>query len=101
MHAECLRHILRARWSTKRINFAFLNCPSCQADIGGIEHVRVLNNDLNALKIFRKNVIKEALKQCEYDDKETSSAKSYSSQHSSCKTMTQEQVSALEKTMFY
>ena len=30
LHAECLRGILNARWSTARITFGFMGCPLCK-----------------------------------------------------------------------
>ena len=32
-HVACISKILRQRWLSPRINFAFMNCPSCKVRI--------------------------------------------------------------------
>ena len=32
-HTGCLMQLLRHKWSTLRITFAFMSCPSCKQDI--------------------------------------------------------------------
>ena len=35
-HVVCIQNLLRNRWSTMRITFNFLKCPSCTHEIDGI-----------------------------------------------------------------
>ena len=32
-HTECIRNLLKHRWTTTRITFAFLDCPACKREI--------------------------------------------------------------------
>ena len=66
-HADCLRHLLRARWSTKNINFEFLQCPSCRKDIEGLTHIRQLQNEFYAINTLKKNVIQAGIAQMKGD----------------------------------
>ena len=34
-HADCVLQLLKHRWSTLRVSFAFMSCPSCKAEITG------------------------------------------------------------------
>ena len=102
LHAECVRHMLRSRWSTERINFAFLRCPNCQADINGLVHVQTLSNELNSLRILRKNITKQAKKQLEMDIDQADNNSNSSRSSSFSARMTEEEMNAnLEKTLFY
>lgn len=32
-HANCVLQLLKHRWSTLKISFAFMQCPTCKAEI--------------------------------------------------------------------
>ena len=36
-HLNCVRQLLDHRWSTLRISFSFMKCPSCKQDIQATE----------------------------------------------------------------
>ena len=55
-HADCLRELLRHRWSTQRISFNFMRCPSCQQEITGGDTVPEVRQELGAMRVLKKNL---------------------------------------------
>ena len=60
-HANCVKQLLQHKWSTLRITFAFMSCPSCKAPID-IEHVPEIALELRKLNALRSQVQTKALK---------------------------------------
>ena len=66
-HADCVREIVRHRWSTQRITFAFMHCPVCKAEIDGVDHIPEVRAELAQMRALRRHIQKEALKEFQYD----------------------------------
>lgn len=66
-HATCIRDLLRSRWSTLRITFNFLKCPSCTADIDGISHVREVFVEQIPMRKLKRTIGDAALKKVQQD----------------------------------
>ena len=60
-HANCVVKLLKHKWASLRITFAFMNCPSCKAPIKA-DHVDEIRNELKKLRVFRLNLQMKALK---------------------------------------
>ena len=62
-HAGCIREMLRHRWSTQRITFNFMKCPSCQAPIEEVDNVPQIRMEIFSMKILQSNLQKKALRE--------------------------------------
>ena len=51
-HANCIRELLRHRWSTQRITFNFMKCPCCQQNIEGSDAVPEIRQELTAMRVL-------------------------------------------------
>ena len=60
-HAGCVRELLRHRWSTKRITFNFMRCPTCKRVIEGTDHVPEVRQELGQMNILKLQIAREAL----------------------------------------
>jgi len=60
-HARCIRDLLRYRWSTQRITFNFMKCPSCQKEIEGANCVPDIRMELSAMRVLKLRLGNEAL----------------------------------------
>ena len=67
-HAGCIRELLRHRWSTQRITFNFMKCPSCQQDLDGSDTVPEIRQELSAMRILKRRLGKDALKELKQDN---------------------------------
>ena len=70
-HAECVQSLLKHRWNTLKINFAFMQCPSCKAEITetNCEEIQAELRSLNELRDEIKKLTAEvAEKQALKDD---------------------------------
>ena len=64
-HTGCLVNLLKHRWTTAKINFAFMSCPQCNTDIEIQGVSRPIAAKLGPLIGLRQKVEKEALAQAE------------------------------------
>lgn len=67
-HADCILDLVRHRWSTIRITFAFLDCPSCKRPIELVKNATgcdVINNELDKMYKLKHTVEIEALAEAE------------------------------------
>ena len=62
-HANCVVELLKHKWSTLRITFAFMSCPSCKRAID-VQHVDEIQDELEKLNILRSEIQVEAMKIC-------------------------------------
>ena len=60
-HTNCLVQLLKHRWSTLRITFAFMSCPSCKQDIELKSISRPVAKELGPLLHLKKTVEFQAL----------------------------------------
>ena len=60
-HANCMHQLLGHRWSTLRISFGFMDCPSCKQAIKLDYKVPKLGVRLNRLTNFKKQIEKDAV----------------------------------------
>ena len=60
-HANCVLELLKHKWSTLRITFAFMSCPSCKKAID-VQHVDEIYDELEKLTILRSEVQVQAMK---------------------------------------
>ena len=67
-HAGCIRELLRHRWSTQRITFNFMKCPSCQQDLDGSDTVPEIRQELAAMRVLKRRLGKDALKELKQDN---------------------------------
>ena len=61
-HVSCIEKLLKHRWSTLRISFDFMSCPTCKTPIESLAHCPSLQTELTKLQSFRKEVEDIALK---------------------------------------
>ena len=66
-HAACIRDLLRHRWSTQRTSSNFMRCPSCLAEIKSADNEPQVRMELFSMKILRRNLQKQALKELNQD----------------------------------
>ena len=59
-HTNCIKQLLQHKWSTLRITFAFMGCPSCKAPID-IDHEPEIAYELRKLNALRRKVQEKAL----------------------------------------
>ena len=67
-HAGCIRELLRHRWSTQRITFNFMKCPSCQHDMDGSDTVPEIRQEIAEMRILKRRLGKDALKELKQDN---------------------------------
>ena len=61
-HAGCIRELLRHRWSTQRITFNFMKCPSCKQDIELSKGLsKPIAAEVGPLLHLKRTIEKEAL----------------------------------------
>ena len=56
-HANCILKLLRHRWSTLKISFGFMCCPSCKKPITE-SRSKVIGAELKQLNAFKQTVEK-------------------------------------------
>lgn len=61
-HANCVKMLLSHRWTTLRITFGFLDCPSCKQEISIEYFVPQLTEQLSTALAFRKYILSLAVK---------------------------------------
>ena len=54
-HADCVLKLLKHRWNTLKINFAFLACPTCKAEIKETRCASI-KTELASLKEFKQKI---------------------------------------------
>ena len=59
-HAGCVTELLKHGWSTLKISFAFMSCPSCKAPIEDIDN-SLIQEELNKMLKLKAKVEDEAL----------------------------------------
>ena len=64
-HANCIRQLLKHKWSSLKISFAFLSCPSCKAEIKKLDGVPAIAQELSEVLELKVKVEEEALKVAE------------------------------------
>ena len=55
-HADCVKKLLRHRWSTLRISFEFMACPACKHPIEELSHCEPLQIELSKLLRLKEQV---------------------------------------------
>lgn len=60
-HANCVVELLKHKWATLRITFAFMSCPACKAPIEA-NHVYEIAEELEKLTILRSDLQVKAMK---------------------------------------
>ena len=60
-HANCVLELLKHKWTTLRITFAFMNCPSCKQPIEA-EHVAEIDIEIEKLMVLRSDIQVKAMK---------------------------------------
>ena len=48
-HANCIQQLLEHKWNTARINFCFMDCPSCRQEIKIDSYIPVLSEKLQEM----------------------------------------------------
>jgi len=64
-HAECLLQVLEHKWSTLRISFNFLSCPSCRQPLQLSTSCPAIQTKIDALKVLQAKIENQALNQAE------------------------------------
>ena len=60
-HANCVIELLKHKWTSLRITFAFMSCPSCKAPIKA-DHVDEILDEVNKLLDLRSSLQVKAMK---------------------------------------
>ena len=60
-HANCVLELLKHKWSTLRITFAFMSCPSCKKPID-IQHIDEIYDEIDKLTVLRSEIQVQAMK---------------------------------------
>ena len=60
-HANCVLELLKHKWTTLRISFAFMSCPSCKHPIEA-SHIYEISEELEKLYILRSDLQVKAMK---------------------------------------
>ena len=60
-HANCLLTMLQHRWTTLRVTFGFLDCPSCKTPIKLDYHVPILKEALTSMYKLKYQIKKKAV----------------------------------------
>lgn len=61
-HAECVQNLMKHKWSTLRINFDFLSCPTCKKPISSLRNVPQLKEPLRKLFELKSEIVQKAQK---------------------------------------
>ena len=69
-HGECLRQLVRHRWSTQRFTFVFMLCPTCKQPIDGIDHFKDIRIELFRVKTLKRLIEQESMKEFHYDGRD-------------------------------
>ena len=56
-HAQCVRDLLHHKWSTLRISFEFLSCPTCKEPIKSLKQFPQLDSGLKNLLKLKEEVL--------------------------------------------
>lgn len=64
-HTNCVIQLLQHKWTSLRITFAFMSCPSCKQEIDITGVSKPIARELGPLIALKKHVEKEALKNAE------------------------------------
>ena len=59
-HLNCIKNILTKKWTSLRINFGFLNCPSCKQEMQ-VEHCPELREIMNDIRLKQLQVAEMAV----------------------------------------
>ena len=59
-HANCVHNLLKHRWNTLKISFAFMSCPQCKQEITEARCPEIME-ELNSLKQLRLELEKMAM----------------------------------------
>lgn len=60
-HANCVIELLKHKWTTLRITFAFMNCPACKSPIEA-NHVYEIAEEIEKLTVLRSELQVKAMK---------------------------------------
>ena len=60
-HANCVLELLKHKWATLRITFAFISCPRCKQPIEA-PHVYEVSMELERLTVLRSDLQVKAMK---------------------------------------
>jgi len=60
-HANCVLELLKHKWATLRISFAFMACPSCKQPIEA-NHVYEIADEIEKLTILRSDLQVKSMK---------------------------------------
>ena len=63
-HADCVLKMLQTRWSTAKISFAFMQCPTCKAEISETRCQPIMD-ELTKLRDLKKKIEKLAMEVAE------------------------------------
>ena len=61
-HANCVKDLLKHRWSTLRISFEFMACPACKTPITKLDHCPPIQAEIKKVLDFKAQVEKLATK---------------------------------------
>ena len=61
-HANCVKELLKHRWSTLRISFEFMACPACKHPINQLSHCEPLQFEIEKINVLKTQVQEMALK---------------------------------------
>ena len=61
-HAECVKDLIKHRWSSLRITFDFMSCPACKFPIRQLNHVPQIQTEINKVLKLKEQVNKLANK---------------------------------------
>lgn len=65
-HVDCIMKILKQRWLSPRIVFAFANCPQCKVKIEALL-CPAINDEMEKINAFEIEVKKKALERAKYE----------------------------------
>lgn len=60
-HANCILELLKHKWNTYRVQFSFLDCPSCRAEIRIDYSVPGLTRKLQEMQKFKAKIQVKAM----------------------------------------
>ena len=61
-HADCILQLVKHRWSTLKVSFAFLSCPSCKAEMTGKGiSCDLIKKEIMDVQVMKMKVEKKAL----------------------------------------
>ena len=65
-HFQCLINKVKARWNTPRINFSFMECPTCKNHLKA-DYCPELEKELQAPRELYENIEKKALERADIE----------------------------------